>query len=170
MISACKTGSARRVTAVLPLFPYSRQPDLPYNKIGAPLSKPPTEISKDKYTFESVPATPAPGISKSASFTHQDLTKVLSKTSLANGVASPRNGDGYFPNGEASAGHAHHSSSASNAGSFTTHDYENPSAITNFQAQPGYKRWVAQAGTLVADLVTCAGADQYVSNKSFQHL
>ncbi|KAL6450569.1 SPBC3D6.06c Ribose-phosphate pyrophosphokinase 5 [Candida maltosa Xu316] len=29
-IAACKTSSARRVTAVLPLFPYSRQPDIPY--------------------------------------------------------------------------------------------------------------------------------------------
>lgn len=29
MISACKTSSARRVTAVLPFFPYSRQPENP---------------------------------------------------------------------------------------------------------------------------------------------
>ncbi|RYP12193.1 hypothetical protein DL767_011398 [Monosporascus sp. MG133] len=161
MISACKTGSAKRVTAVLPLFPYSRQPDLPYNKIGAPLSKPPSEVPRDKYTFESVPATPAPGIAKSASFTHQDLAKVLSKTSLTNGSAAPRaNGESYFANGETSAGHVHQNPSSSNAGNFTTHDYENPtSLIPTFQGQPGYKRWVAQAGTLVADLVTCAGAD-----------
>lgn len=164
MISACKTGSAKRVTAVLPLFPYSRQPDLPYNKIGAPLSRPPSEVPRDKYTFESVPATPAPGITKSASFTHHDLAKVLSKTSITNGSGTPRvngNGENYFGNGETSAAnHAHHSSTSSNAGNFTTHDYENHSLIQTFQAQPGYKRWVAQAGTLVADLVTCAGADQ----------
>ena len=36
-ISACKTASAKKVTAVLPLFPYSRQSDIPYNKSGAPL-------------------------------------------------------------------------------------------------------------------------------------
>ncbi|RYP16918.1 hypothetical protein DL765_004842 [Monosporascus sp. GIB2] len=162
MISACKTGSAKRVTAVLPLFPYSRQPDLPYNKIGAPLSKPPSEVPRDKYTFESVPATPAPGIAKSASFTHYDLAKVLSKTSLANGSSAPRaNGENYVANGETSAGHVHQPSGSSNAGNFTTHDYENPtSLIPTFQSQPGYKRWVAQAGTLVADLITCAGADQ----------
>lgn len=29
-IAACKTASAKRVTAVLPLFPYSRQPDVPF--------------------------------------------------------------------------------------------------------------------------------------------
>ncbi|RYP76274.1 hypothetical protein DL771_001893 [Monosporascus sp. 5C6A] len=170
MISACKTGSARRVTAVLPLFPYSRQPDLPYNKIGAPLSKPPSEVPRDKYTFESVPSTPAPGIAKSASFTHHDLAKVLSRTSLANGSAAPRaNGESYLANGETSAGHVHQNSGSSNAGNFTTHDYENPtSLLPTFQGQPGYKRWVAQAGTLVADLVTCAGADQPLLKRYIQ--
>uniref|UniRef100_A0A8H7NL86 Ribose-phosphate pyrophosphokinase N-terminal domain-containing protein n=1 Tax=Bionectria ochroleuca TaxID=29856 RepID=A0A8H7NL86_BIOOC len=42
MISACKIGSAKRVTAVVPLFPYSRQPDWPYNKAGAPSPSPST--------------------------------------------------------------------------------------------------------------------------------
>ena len=32
-----------------------------------------------------------------------------------------------------------------------------------FQPQPGYKQWVAQAGTLVADLLTCAGADHIIT-------
>lgn len=32
MVSACKTASAGKVTVVLPLFPYSRQPDLPYDR------------------------------------------------------------------------------------------------------------------------------------------
>lgn len=175
MISACKTGSAKRVTAVLPLFPYSRQPDLPYNKVGAPLSKPPTEVPKDKYTFESVPATPAPNIMKSASFNKEtDLARVMSKTTLSNGAGNGitrTNSENYFANGipnggdNASAqGNAHnHTSSHVRVGSYTTHDYENPGLISTFEAKPGYKRWVAQAGTLVADLLTCAGADQYVS-------
>lgn len=30
MVSACKMASAAKVTAVLPLFPYARQPDVPY--------------------------------------------------------------------------------------------------------------------------------------------
>ena len=33
-ISACKTASAKKVTVVMPLFPYSRQSDIPYNKSG----------------------------------------------------------------------------------------------------------------------------------------
>ncbi|KAI1482174.1 phosphoribosyl pyrophosphokinase [Daldinia eschscholtzii] len=170
MISACKTGSAKRVTAVLPLFPYSRQPDLPYNKVGAPLSKPPTEVPKDKYTFESVPATPAPGITKSASFGKEtDLARVMSKTSLSNGTGNgiPRtNSENYFnangnTNGDIAS--AQNYLTHSRTGSYTTHDYENPGLISTFQAKPGYKRWVAQAGTLVADLLTCAGADHVVA-------
>ncbi|KAI0839871.1 phosphoribosyl pyrophosphokinase [Hypoxylon sp. FL0890] len=182
MISACKTGSAKRVTAVLPLFPYSRQPDLPYNKVGAPLSKPPTEVPKDKYTFESVPATPGPGIVKSASFNKEtDLARVMSKTSLSNGTGNGlarTNSENYFnangingvngangtngTNGSTN-GDAQHYLTHSRAGSYTTHDYENPRLISTFQAKPGYKRWVAQAGTLVADLLTCAGADHVVA-------
>ena len=56
LINACKTADASRVTAVMPYFSYSRQPDIPYTAKGAPLiSKP-----KEKYTFESHPGTPAP--------------------------------------------------------------------------------------------------------------
>jgi len=172
MISACKTGSARRVTAVLPLFPYSRQPDLPYNKAGAPLFKPPSpsESGKKDYTFESVPATPAPGLPKSATFSNgTDISTRLAKTSLTNetGPQSPpangkANGDSYFaPKGVngVNGGHQHSSSSSSQTGVFTKHDYENLSLISAFQAKPGYKQWVAQAGTLIANLLTCAGAD-----------
>ncbi|KAJ3562431.1 hypothetical protein NPX13_g8570 [Xylaria arbuscula] len=174
MISACKIGSAKRVTAVLPLFPYSRQPDLPYNKAGAPLSKPPMEVPKDKYTFESVPATPAPGIVKSASFNKDtDLARALSRTSLTNGNGqAPVNGTPRS-NGESSTSSdpppnimplpARPGLTAMHTQSFTTHDLQNPALINTFQAKPGYKRWVAQAGTLVADLLTCAGADHVVA-------
>ncbi|KAI0554031.1 phosphoribosyl pyrophosphokinase [Xylaria curta] len=168
MISACKTGSAKRVTAVLPLFPYSRQPDLPYNKAGAPLSKPPTEVPKDKYTFESVPATPAPGIAHTPSFNKDtDLSRVMSRTSLTNGHG-PVNGTSRA-NGESSTAidqtpaPARPGLTTLHTQSFTTHDLQNPTLINTFQAKPGYKRWVAQAGTLVADLVTCAGADHVVA-------
>jgi ribose-phosphate pyrophosphokinase len=168
VISACKTGSAKRVTAILPLFPYSRQPDLPYNKVGAPLSKPSNDVPKNKYTFESVPSTPAPGIAKSASFNHDDLAKVLSKATISNGrtngAATPRStGENPFFTGEPNGVQAQPAPTLSKAGSFTTHDYENPALISSFQAKPGYKRWVAQAGTLVADLLTCAGADHVVA-------
>ncbi|EIT79442.1 ribose-phosphate pyrophosphokinase [Aspergillus oryzae 100-8] len=86
-ISACKTASAKRVTAVLPLFPYSRQSDIPYNKTGAPLAA----VSNGAFGEDSV------------------------------------------------------------------------NKINNFQPRPGYKQWVAQAGTLVADLLACAGADHIIT-------
>lgn len=163
MVSACKTGSARKVTAVLPLFPYSRQPDLPYNKAGAPLNKAPSESGK--YTFESVPATPGPGLPKSMGLDNGiDITKMLTKVSMANGNGlSKANGEGAgtgASNGmDVIKTRNHANSVSSSAGAYTTHDYENPQAINAFQAKPGYKQWVAQAGTLVADLLTCAGAD-----------
>ncbi|CAK7217381.1 ribose-phosphate pyrophosphokinase [Sporothrix bragantina] len=192
MISACKTGSARRVTAVMPLFPYSRQPDLPYNKNGAPLSKGPTlsisgtPTKKDDYTFESVPATPGQDRPKSAALTTtSDLSKALSKTAISNGSAARANGSsinggsesGQFrpgtassSNGGAAAGgtttptHGRKNDSiSSQAAPFTTHDYDNHTLISSFQAKPGYKQWVAQAGILVADLLTCAGADHVIT-------
>lgn len=166
MISACKTGSARRVTAVLPLFPYSRQPDLPYKKSGAPLFKGTgSDNGKKDYTFDSVPATPAPGVPRSAGLINgTDITNRLAKTSLANGTGpmSPvkqPNGDAYF--GGSVQGSVNTVSST--AGSYTTHDYENVSHVGAFEARPGYKQWVAQAGTLVANLLTCAGADHVIT-------
>lgn len=166
MISACKTGSAKRVTVVLPLFPYSRQPDAPYNKTGAPLSRPTTEKPKEKYTFESVPASPGPGVPKSQGLgagSDRDLARMLSRASLSNGLASPgfAQGEGYFGKGVTSAPHA--GSVSSQAGSTTNDpDYQTSAGFGVFQAKRGYKQWVAQAGNLIADLLTCAGADQYV--------
>lgn len=191
MISACKTGSAKRVTAVVPLFPYSRQPDWPYNKAGAPLTQPAGSTKKD-YTFESVPPTPRLGAPRSTGLPNgvNVLTEKLAKTSLANdgtngingvngtsattnGVASsnasingdyapPRRSDTISSTGSTTRGH-HHDGSISSQRSYTTHDYENPNNINAFQSKPGYKLWVAQAGTLVADLLTCAGTDHIIT-------
>src|SRR5688572_24089438 len=43
MISACKIASAAKITAVIPCFPYSRQPDAPYKKNGELLSRIPKD-------------------------------------------------------------------------------------------------------------------------------
>ncbi|KAK8086169.1 hypothetical protein PG994_001143 [Apiospora phragmitis] len=178
MISACKTGSAKRVTAVLPLFPYSRQPDLPYNKTGAPLSKQPSTVpgSPMPYTFESVPATPAPGIPMSAGLANgmDGLSKRLNRAQVsANNIHSPaavampsangphemNGGDTYFKRTDSSLTLG----SSRTPGAFTTHDYDKMAHFTSFQGKPGYKQWVAQAGTLVADLLTCSGADHIIT-------
>lgn len=78
MISACKTASAKKVTAVLPVFPYSRQPDQKFSFSGAPLS---------------------------------DLQD----------------------------------------------------AVVPCKKQTGYHPWIAQSGTLVADLLMCSGADHIIT-------
>src|SRR6266487_4587324 len=64
MISACKIASAAKVTAVIPCFPYARQPDAPYKKNGTPLSRMPKNNSTD-YTYDtpailgSIPTSPS---------------------------------------------------------------------------------------------------------------
>ncbi|KAK3378365.1 phosphoribosyltransferase-like protein [Podospora didyma] len=133
MISACKTGSAQRVTAVLPMFPYSRQPDLPYAKAGAP-----------RDTFESVPATPASSIPRTDGLTNGvEITDVMmTRTSKNGGAQTPP---------------------PTTTHQYTTHDYENQNLAMQVQARTGYKHWVAQAGSLVADLLTCAGADRILT-------
>ncbi|KAK9466953.1 phosphoribosyltransferase-like protein [Lipomyces arxii] len=135
-ISACKTASARCVTAVMPLFPYSRQPDIPYNKHGAPLAKNASISSKSEatYTFESVPPSPR------AQHGTQGLLPV-------NGSNSSR---GYFS---------------------LDREFDRKLKVKDQNWLPegtgeintGYKEWVAQSGTLVADLLTCAGADHIIT-------
>lgn len=173
MISACKTGSAKRVTAVVPLFPYSRQPDWPYNKAGAPLARS-NEAAKKDYTFESVPATPRPGGPRSSGIFNgvNTLAEKLAKTSVAESGANGANGSGseyHTPrrsdtmSSVGSNGVNGREGPYAQQRSFTTHDYEIPAPVSNFKPKPGYKQWVAQAGTLVADLLTCAGADHIIT-------
>jgi ribose-phosphate pyrophosphokinase len=157
MISACKMGSAKRITAVLPLFPYSRQPDLPFSKVGAPLvglsSPRPGSAGHERntsadYTFESVPATPGPSIPRTAGLAIAgtdvvDVMKGAAQTSQRSTDASVQ--------------------THQRTGSYTTHDYENPSLVMALQARSGHKQFMAQAGSLVADLLMCAGADRVLT-------
>ena len=152
----------------MPLFPYSRQPDVPYKKAGAPLSKGPAG-SKNGYTFESVPPTPGPGISRSSTIGSDTINGVdsrLARTKLSEG-GSTNGANGYFNKSAeppTPTRHQQEGSTSSNF-SFTTHDVESHNPLANFKSKPGYKQWVAQAGTLVADLLTCAGADHVVRSR-----
>ncbi|KAF1939485.1 phosphoribosyl pyrophosphokinase [Clathrospora elynae] len=154
-ISACRTASAKRITAVLPLFPYSRQSDIPYNKTGAPLSKVPATRSRTgTYTFDSRPQTPHPGQAESAGLSNGTATlqHQLSRMKLdeRNGghsnPTSPVKQNGAYFNGE--------------QGALSRQPTTKPPA---FEPQVGYRQWVAQAGTLIADLLTCAGADHVIT-------
>lgn len=181
-IQACKTASAKKVTAVLPLFPYSRQSDLPYNKVGAPLARMPAKVNGqgEKYTFDSRPGTPHPEQHKGK--THSGgLERRLNGLNLyegANGeprtprrkdtldsVQSDTSGPGSYFEEHLSSQHGQQQAQPT---SDPTSTQAFPSSSTTqpppeFRPQRGYKQWVAQAGTLVADLLTCAGADHIIT-------
>ncbi|RHZ63253.1 hypothetical protein Glove_330g43 [Diversispora epigaea] len=107
MISACKTASAKKVTAVIPCFPYSRQPDAPYKKNGA------------RYIRSS-------SISSSVSEVKDPL------------VAKTEKNEGHF-------------------------DTEQSNFSCGSSRNVGYKHWIARSGTLIANLLTCAGADHIMT-------
>ncbi len=189
-ISACKTASAKKVTAVLPLFPYSRQSDIPYNKAGAPLVKSSNQYNKPDladpaYTFESTPPTPHPdklgsrGLTNGIEGLHKSLAKVhidefeTSPTShtaryaqYCNGITShPKRTDTMDSKSSDLSNRQRRNSNASltNGTNDDTASVASESSKNTFKPSPGYKQWVAQAGTLVADLLTCAGADHIIT-------
>ncbi|OXV09905.1 hypothetical protein Egran_02332 [Elaphomyces granulatus] len=184
-ISACKTASARKVTAVLPLFPYSRQSDIPYNKSGAPLVK--STLQSSSFTFDSIPPTPYPEKIESSSLVngidclqnHLTNAQIDDRDSAtSNGIRHPcvngakrrdtldstRSENSHFqanslpatPGIPNSNGTPHEEAINARAASSL-------SIIQAFEPRPGYRQWVAQAGTLVADLLTCAGADHIIT-------
>jgi len=186
-ISACKTASARRVTAVLPLFPYSRQSDIPYNKSGAPLVKGPSLNPNGNFTFDSRPATPLPGGPESAGLKAggaENLQKKLHNLQIGDKLNGAKDKDGEANHGSSSrratvnsqpdkADYFGESNNAltptvTNGSTATADDNNNGSKHKtakglNFEPQKGYKQWVAQAGTLVANLLTSAGADHIIT-------
>lgn len=160
---------------MLPLFPYSRQSDIPYNKTGAPLAKVPGRSRTGTYSLDSHPQTPHPGQPESAGLTngsaalHHQLSKVKldERNGITSNPASPVKTNGvkgdktaYF-NGDHGTNGTNGTSGTQTPGTLTRQ-----ATITKppaFEPQVGYRQWVAQAGTLIADLLTCAGADHVIT-------
>ena len=175
-ISACKTASARQVTAVLPLFPYSRQSDIPYNKTGVPPhAKAGNCYNKPgfPYVLDSLPQTPHPDHAQSPGLTNgtDSLNKSLSKMQLEEANSSPNSPqharvapyvNGYNRTDNSDSGKSLPSDRPKN-GTVTPSMGGSSQEYQVFAPQPGYKQWLAQAGTLVADLLTCAGADHIIT-------
>ena len=185
-VAACKTASAQRVTVVLPLFPYARQSDLPYNKVGAPLARMPNTVGQEKkYTFETMPQTPYLGSQEDSSLNGvpDGLSKKLanlqtSDSPLVNGnhhgESQPKSQDFATKRPSTMESVSDNSDSFDGNASVTSIDAINgrheasevlahSSKTPEFQPQRGYKQWVAQAGKLVADLLTCAGTDHVIT-------
>lgn len=173
-ISACKTASAKKVTAVLPLFPYSRQSDVPYNKTGTPLSKASNCFNKPDfpYILETAPQTPHPDHAPTFSLPNgtDHLQNSLCKVQLEESNAASRNQKNQdLINGTHTrtdtmeSTKSGFSESLRNTSTMSLSNGMDNGKSSVFQTQPGYKQWVAQAGTLVADLLTCAGADHIVT-------
>ncbi|KAG2184476.1 hypothetical protein INT43_000385 [Umbelopsis isabellina] len=120
MIQACKTASARSVTAVIPCFPYSRQSDAPYKRSGAPLTSAPPIT---------VPSTP-----KNNDFNPEYPFNPESGNSVEISDLSSK-----------------------------IHNLHMPNQSNGQSTQSGYKQWLARAGTLIANLMTCAGADHIIT-------
>lgn len=176
-IQACKTASAKKVTAVLPLFPYSRQADLPYNKVGAPLARMPVKVDGSSDKFDSRPGTPHPadqqnaGEGSSSAGSMQKKLNGLSLSKLNGETKTPKRKDTLDSvQSDLSAtsvnGSYFNSEPAITSSPTSAHVPPNTSqnvAPPDFKPQRGYRQWVAQAGTLVADLLTCAGADHIIT-------
>ncbi|CCF57096.1 hypothetical protein KAFR_0C01010 [Kazachstania africana CBS 2517] len=132
IISACKSASASKVTAVMPYFCYSRQPDIPYTVKGAPLISKPDD--------DQMVTTAKPG-DKSLSSAIRSSNSELKKSMSFSRIPMVSNGKNPL-----------NSTNSSN-------DAEEIFNSNN----SGYKLWVVQAGTLIANLLTTAGADHVIT-------
>lgn len=187
LISACKSASASRVTAVMPYFCYSRQPDIPFTAKGAPIiSKP-----KEHYTFESRTGTPlslpssssSNGSAGASTLSSLPIT-VLPESTIMIQKPGPNNSDKSLENAIRSTLHLENpqpirTPPVSESTLSKTVTYSRIPIIPGgkvqaaeresdagdlFNAQnSGYKLWVVQAGTLIANLLTAAGTDHVIT-------
>lgn len=155
---------------MLPLFPYSRQSDIPYNKTGAPLAKVPgTRSRTGTYTFDSRPQTPypgqteSPGMNNGATALHNQLSRMKMDERSGGGPTS-NPASPVKPNGIKRSDTAESKSEKSENGpAMNGISRQSTTKPPAFEPQVGYRQWVAQAGTLIADLLTCAGADHVIT-------
>ncbi|MCJ1457244.1 ribose-phosphate pyrophosphokinase [Mycoblastus sanguinarius] len=138
-----------------------------------------------QYSFESKPhsppadRSPPTGLVNGVNSLQKDSAKTQIDTSgpkenalqnalsVSRGRSTPKRSD-TMDSTRSEGSTRNRNASASSAINGTSH--EDDTSITSgssnersFRPRPGYKQWVAQAGTLVADLLTCAGADHVIT-------
>jgi ribose-phosphate pyrophosphokinase len=186
-VSACKIASASRVTVILPLFPYSRQRDSPFDSGGPPAVRATQAHGGGFFTFDqSRPQTPyaypADRAGKDPPLVNGIAAAGRQLNKLQLGDAAT-NGSSTTPGASSSSGKNAHfaedgvataeerseyfgSSAASNASQHSSLSQSASAvaaALPEFEPQPGYRQWVVQSGKLIADLLTSAGADHVIT-------
>ncbi|CAL9729599.1 ribose-phosphate pyrophosphokinase 5 [Monosporozyma unispora] len=174
LISACKSASASRVTAVLPYFCYSRQPDIPYTAKGAPLvSKPRGSNTSTPVNNKSASTVPISNLPNSNQINNVGLqsTNTVKRPgedfpfkSLDSAIRSTIHMESPTPVREPKLVKTGSMSRIPMIPGGKVSTKVNNDAEELFNAQnSGYKLWVVQAGTLIANLLTTAGADHVIT-------
>ncbi|KAI8896041.1 phosphoribosyltransferase-like protein [Globomyces pollinis-pini] len=144
MISACRTSSARKITAVIPSFPYARHLE------STPIDQNPEKPIK-KVTVKNA---------SSVSFSSD--TKPSLDTD--NVLTSP---DGKSPGTPTGTPHLNprkrFSSISTSQPNIAITDLTPPRPGPSVGKPNSYKRWTAHPGTLIANLLMCAGCDHVIT-------
>ncbi|CEJ04943.1 Putative Ribose-phosphate pyrophosphokinase [Rhizopus microsporus] len=160
MIQACKTASARKVTAVIPFFPYSRQPDAPFKRSGAPFIKPPP------ITVPSTPiaTTPSSPTNESPFFLEQQLQKQPEQQKQKQKQPEQKQLEQQQQQQQQISLGTRQAIVKNNSNSNNNNNNNNCQQNMNGNINnDGYKQWVVRSGTLIAELLTCAGADHIIT-------
>ncbi|KAG1121928.1 hypothetical protein G6F42_011960 [Rhizopus arrhizus] len=150
MIQACKTASARKVTAVIPFFPYSRQPDAPFKRSGAPFIRPPPMTVPS--TPKTMPSTPK------NEYIDNPFQPAVPNTTFSRLSSDLDIGHQIMLGGGSSGAHSNRGITGS-----AIQQHHQQKQQQNNNTNDGYKQWVVRSGTLIAELLTCAGADHIIT-------
>ncbi|KAI8849696.1 phosphoribosyltransferase-like protein [Chytridium lagenaria] len=155
MIAACRTASAKKITAVIPCFPYARQPDAPYKKNGAPLSRvPANEIDKYATLYGGKLPSPLEGAPLEGPPILSGITFLRTESTLS---IDEKDGNRRLST---------YSKSQPNieVTTLTPQPAQNPAPILfPGTSQGGYKHWTARSGTLIANMLMAAGSDHIIT-------
>ncbi|KAI9172894.1 ribose-phosphate pyrophosphokinase [Blastocladiella emersonii ATCC 22665] len=155
MVSACKIASARKITVVMPLFPYSRQPDAPYKRNGMPLNRLSPEACAKLAEMQGMPF---PHVVPSSSPSSRSPSPTKDRAASPDSIVTRTGG----PDARASRAGSPHGYYAGAAGPSRTGSTTSNGAGGN-AAGGGYKVWTAKPGTLIADMLVAAGAQHIIT-------